>query len=80
MSTNIQLLMEIIKTLGREARAAREKRQLTLKEVARSGGFSTDHLWKFESGNLKNISVLKLAQIAEANGMKLVMGFNDNVA
>ena len=55
---------EIIRTLGLRFREYRMSMNLTRKEVAEETGLSMTTLYKLETGNLTDMSMMKLMKIA----------------
>lgn len=66
---------EILKLVGARIRLLRKERGLSQEALGEKGGFHFSYIGQVERGE-KNISLLNLAQIAEALGVNLIQLFS----
>ncbi|HSK52696.1 MAG TPA: helix-turn-helix transcriptional regulator, partial [Clostridia bacterium] len=62
---------ETVAAVARELRLARTSAGLSLREVAAAAGVSHTKVWHIEHGRTPDVSVLDLAVIASATGLRL---------
>lgn len=61
----------LAKRIGQAAKAIRQKRGLTLQEVADRGGLAKSYVWELERGEKTNPSIGALVSLTEALGCSL---------
>ncbi len=66
--------MDLLHTVGQKVRARRQEQRQTMKGLARAAGLSERFVGELEAGRA-NISVLNLAQVAEALGLPMAHFF-----